>query len=199
MFWLMLLKIIWGVFWIPPKYMCIIVIVLILSFAVLAIRCVYRSIYKSRKAQFVSILFAVYLTLNICKLVPYIDYAPKTVVPELVATMDAEVEHNQVLTYYSIKSGPFIIDSVYHRSRSFSPTNELDWVIANTQETDKYTYLISFGCEVSEVTYEIWDSYDYAPAPWSCAVMHPDFTIEAENDSTIYIYRIDKVLIEAGL
>ncbi len=197
---LMLLKVIHLGLRVPQRYMWIFVLATIFFLSYHVIRCVYRCVHKPWFLKILSFLFAIYLILGVCKLIPYMDGARKTQVPKLVATMEAkEIKQHLILTYYSFKSGPFTIDPVYHRNKSFSSANELEWVVANTQDTDRYTYIISFGSEISEVSYDIWTGYDCLPVPWNGAVMYPEFNVTSENDCTIYIYRIDKVLIEAGL
>ncbi len=195
-----ILKILYSVFSIPNSVMAVIVIALIAVFICIAVRLLFHIDRYPWKRRIGAGILVIYLVCTVCKLIPYIEFVLPAVKPELVATLETDgFSNNSIYTYYSIKRGLSQTDSIYQRKQSYATTNEQDWIVSNTQDTDHYTYIISYGCEISEITYTMWESTDSLPVPWNDAIMYPDFSIAAENNSTIYIYRIDKVLIEAGL
>jgi len=143
-----------------------------------------------------SLILALFCT-YICKLAPYVDSRTKTVVPELVTTLDAdEGNPHLVLTYYSVERWPFVISSGYKAINSnASSVDELDWVRANATAPDEFTYIISYGWEIESVSYNIWDSLDYIPAPWYGVSMSPEFVF-GEFTGDIYLYRIELTQID---
>ncbi len=195
-----ILKILYSVFSIPNSVMAVIVIALIAVFICIAVRLLFHIDRYPWKRRIGAGILVIYLACTVCKLIPYIEFMPSEVMPELVATMETDgFLYNNIFTYYSVKRGLSQTDSIYQRTGSHTTMNEQEWIIANTQDTDHYTYIISYGCEISKVTYTMWNSTDSLPVPWNDAIMYPDFFVVDKNNSTIYIYRIDKVLIEAGL
>lgn len=195
-FLIQIIQLLASVFKIPLEKRGVLAIVFILLFFALGILVVRTT--RRRLLSIIShLLLLVLLCTYICKLIPYVDSRAKTVAPELVATLEAsESEHHLIRTYYSIERWPFVISSGYKAINSnASSVDELDWVRANATTPNEFTYIISYGWEIENVSYNIWDSLDYIPAPWYGVSMTPEFVF-GEFTGDIYLYRIELTQID---
>lgn len=197
---LAILRFLRGVFPIPLLLLALVAILGAVLLVYLAIRLLISIKMVNTRTKALYSCVVVYIIMSICKLLPYMSPVYKTVPLEFVAAMNTDApENGMILTYYSVERGPFTLNSSYKeiKSQSFL-ANELEWVQQYIQDTDQYTYIISYGQELDRVSYSIWDSYaDLLPVPWNGGDIIPTYSVLREKLNMIYIYRIESVPIDS--
>lgn len=181
---------------IPCELRGILAGILIAAFGILIIFVIRRSKPKPF-TLFVRIFLMVLLCLQILQLFPYVDSRTKVVAPELVAVMDAaEDAVPSCRTYYIAKLWSYTRTSLFDMQKSYGVSvDEREWFHANATEPSKYTYIISYGYEITGISYNIWDSKDYTLKPWDGVSLTPEIEYGAYTGD-IYLYRIELVPID---
>lgn len=109
---------------------------------------------KSKPVALVGrILLVVLLCVQILQLIPYVDSRTKTVTPELVAIMEAmEADAPSCRTYYIVKQWSYARCSLFDMQKSYGVSaDEREWFHANATEPSEYTYIISYGYEITGI------------------------------------------------
>lgn len=187
------LRFLYNIIGMTEQHIFLLVIMLLVILAFLLVAVIYK---MKRKYKYI---ITVYIIVCIIKLVPFLNCSTKTIVPEQVSCMSSEnITNGMIHTYYDIDAWPFRIQSICKNTSSFAQPSEGDWISENTKETDKYTYIVSYGKVINSIRYNILDGYDCFVSLWNGTVMRPEFEC-VDDAGKIYIYRINKITIENGL
>ncbi|MBQ9544956.1 MAG: hypothetical protein IJV00_07510 [Clostridia bacterium] len=139
---------------------------------------------------------AVVLAAVMCVLVPYSWPYDITVKPEKVAEIRSpEKLSTDTDGWYCVYS----IDGLFGTSRdSYRALPQIRTESGFPEmDLDRYTYLFSFGKEISALKYNVWDSLDKAPfdlgmsGKWARA----DFSGEV-SEYTVYVYRFPRAAVD---
>ena len=137
-------------------------------------------------------LLAAYFAILIVKWVPYFDGSEKTITPELIAQRE--------IKYTKVNSGlPFYRDGPYYDHFTLQQCHlndeEQAWAAEYIVDLDRYSYMVIGSYQLQSFRYTVWDSYDYAPAPFRGLTINPHWEVTSAPRQTVYIYRLPPIII----
>ena len=197
-----LLRLFYRLYSFSAKTLSVFVIVVFLGtlffaikFTATAIRSIQR---KTTKTAVCFVLLAIYFLISAWKYTYYFDWTEKEAQLELIAELNGTVEYENTEAYFRIHRFPFVLESMYTGEdgpkRSDSEDVDVSELRRIVDVNEPYTYLISYGRQIKQLTYHCWNGADYLPAPWNGLVYEANCTYKTneENklDQKIYIYRI---------
>ena len=168
--------------------------ILIILSGILFVSVVLLLIFAFRKKKKLYFLIAGFLVLYsglvISKWVPYFDGNEKTITPELVS--------QRALSYEAFDTGIPIYRNGMPYDRYALPyltEEEQSWVNEKAVDLEQYSYILIGKSEIQSLRYTVWDSYDYAPAPFYDLTITPQWEVSDSPGTFAYLYRLPPIRI----
>ena len=204
-----ILRLLYHWFHIPGVLLSVIVMLCFFLFLICAFWVGRKAVRNFQKKKFkygiCCVLLVLYILLSAWKLTYYFDGQTKTVVPELVA----EIQAGQIgginvpQEHYWISRFPFQLQSIFNGLDGSSGVHSRWDGIDDTEikrHIDKSaTYIVSYGQEIESISYNCWDGYDALPGPWNGLVMHPEYHFSEDLQSRVFIYRLPLIPLESEI